>query len=460
LKDAAANGPHFAQMSPLSDIYDHTEWAISTGYDPDLILGTGNVYGTPSVRTDVAADLTDDGAPMLAKGPDGTVYLTWTKVVDPTSGRSGEVVLVSQFDGTSWSEPVEIPGRLGLSSEAQLTFDAAGTPVLVWSFADPDAIQGTEEDGVTEAAYAEFLRSSNVVYSTFDGTDWSMPQVIVDTEGPDRGWVSGRNPAGQLVLAWVAAGDAHDALHVATWNGATWVTSPVAVATGEILGKPNLGPIDDSLHVFWTQDIDPRENKQERDIFSAAFDGVLRTAPLAFRPSLFVEQLALAAGVALADLQPSESASCSSLLEPLSATSFFGRPPSECCKCDKIDTVYQGTDQNCGFTVEYDQENCKKIITYKPCAPPGDLNDILGPVGHGEENWIPADQQLDYMIRFENAPVFAQAPAQKVVVTQQRDGDRMRWPRGALITAADDAPVPRAAADFGPGGGGRGRRRQ
>jgi hypothetical protein len=50
-------------------------------------------------------------------------------------------------------------------------------------------------------------------------------------------------------------------------------------------------------------------------------------------------------------------------------------------------------------------------------------NDILGPVGYGEENWIPADRQLDYMIRFENDPVFAQAPAQKVVVTQQLDDD-------------------------------------
>jgi RHS repeat-associated protein len=53
---------------------------------------------------------------------------------------------------------------------------------------------------------------------------------------------------------------------------------------------------------------------------------------------------------------------------------------------------------------------------------PRDPNDILGPVGYGDENWIPAGDTYAYTIRFENAPD-ATAPAQQVVVTQQLDAD-------------------------------------
>jgi hypothetical protein len=98
--------------------------------------------------------------------------------------------------------------------------------------------------------------------------------------------------------------------------------------------------------------------------------------------------------------------------------------PEKCFKCQKWETEYRGTDQGCGFITTVDPINCKKVITYKPCVPPPvDPNDIVGPAGHGDERWIAAHRQLDYMIRFENDPVLAQAPAQKVVITQQLDAD-------------------------------------
>ncbi len=52
-----------------------------------------------------------------------------------------------------------------------------------------------------------------------------------------------------------------------------------------------------------------------------------------------------------------------------------------------------------------------------------DPNDILGPEGFGEENWIAASSPLSYTIRFENDPIFATAPAQVVRITQQLDLD-------------------------------------
>ncbi|TRU69655.1 MAG: hypothetical protein EWV55_20760, partial [Microcystis viridis Mv_BB_P_19951000_S69] len=52
-----------------------------------------------------------------------------------------------------------------------------------------------------------------------------------------------------------------------------------------------------------------------------------------------------------------------------------------------------------------------------------DPNDILGPDGFGEDRWLSTGTPLAYRIRFENDPVFAQAPAQVVRITQQLDSD-------------------------------------
>lgn len=52
-----------------------------------------------------------------------------------------------------------------------------------------------------------------------------------------------------------------------------------------------------------------------------------------------------------------------------------------------------------------------------------DPNDIIGPSGFGPENWITATQPLNYTIRFENDPIFATAPAQRIEITQTLDSD-------------------------------------
>ncbi|GAB4152235.1 MAG: hypothetical protein Fur0021_16770 [Candidatus Promineifilaceae bacterium] len=58
-----------------------------------------------------------------------------------------------------------------------------------------------------------------------------------------------------------------------------------------------------------------------------------------------------------------------------------------------------------------------------PVIVPRDPNDIIGPIGYGDANWISADSLLGYTIRFENDPELATAPAQMVYITQTLDLD-------------------------------------
>ena len=72
---------------------------------------------------------------------------------------------------------------------------------------------------------------------------------------------------------------------------------------------------------------------------------------------------------------------------------------------------------------EHSEEECPEDGEETRVVQSVDPNDILGPNGFGEQNFIAADQPLNYTIRFENDPVFATAPAQVVTITQTLDSD-------------------------------------
>ena len=62
-------------------------------------------------------------------------------------------------------------------------------------------------------------------------------------------------------------------------------------------------------------------------------------------------------------------------------------------------------------------------VVCKPVVGSCDPNEILGPEGFGDEKFVAKDESLPYTIFFENDPVFASAPAQRVVVRQQLDSN-------------------------------------
>lgn len=84
-------------------------------------------------------------------------------------------------------------------------------------------------------------------------------------------------------------------------------------------------------------------------------------------------------------------------------------PCSETCGCKEGDTGYPPFIPDCGP---------KHVV---PPATATDPNDLTGPAGFGPERWVTATQPLPYTIHFENDPLYANAPAQVVQITQQLD---------------------------------------
>jgi len=75
----------------------------------------------------------------------------------------------------------------------------------------------------------------------------------------------------------------------------------------------------------------------------------------------------------------------------------------------------------CGDRPPENTDCYKYIVTYSGDCGALDPNDILGPVGFGDENWMQPTRRFDYTVRFENDPEEATAPAALVIVTQTLD---------------------------------------
>ncbi|MBK8450256.1 MAG: SprB repeat-containing protein [Saprospiraceae bacterium] len=65
----------------------------------------------------------------------------------------------------------------------------------------------------------------------------------------------------------------------------------------------------------------------------------------------------------------------------------------------------------------------KGFVIFLPVICSRDPNDIIGPEGYSNSKMVPKFVQMPYMIRFENDPDFATAPAQVVKITGPLDSN-------------------------------------
>jgi hypothetical protein len=137
-----------------------------SGRAPEVIPEDGGIWTTRPENLDRKSlnprgDLWGDGAPHFAEAPDGSWLAVWS-----LADRDGRDVVVSRFDGESWSPPewvVSDNGRDDLDPRAG--FLSSGKPVIVWWD------RGTRRD-----------RTPRVVLSWRTDEGWSSPWTVSPDE--------------------------------------------------------------------------------------------------------------------------------------------------------------------------------------------------------------------------------------------------------------------------------------
>ena len=262
--------------------------SLSFAYDPTLAKGTTNTYYdgvNNSILADLGSDIYGDNTPTMVKGPDGTIYAAWEKQISPIVGSS---IMVSSFDGQDWSTAVEIPGSGGGSAAPDLMFDTNGNLMAIWSSLN----SGPVSPDITEEEYVDVLNSSNVYYSLFDGTSWSLVQTLYGADGADEDTALGRAADGSLLATWLHYETSEDVLLSSMWDGSGW-SAVTEIARGEFEGEATVGSQGGQTVVFWAEDLNADPQVTESAIMYSTFLGNW-TTPTAFEPELAASASAFA----------------------------------------------------------------------------------------------------------------------------------------------------------------------
>ncbi len=348
------------------------------------LVGTTNVYSGTPVLSNVQSNVVQDGKPALALVPGGATYLAWTLDSEAPTNWLGNRVLVGTFGTTNWGAPIEVPGTRGFNSDVQLAVDSLNRPMLAWAMASSAGLSLSNSVSDVENA----MGSNVVVYSIYNGSQWSSPVPVATLSGTESSVALGHGPGG-IVASWINDANNIKSLYAATWNGSAW-SSPLLVATGEISGPVAIGTVSGVATVFWTQDFDTDTNGvSDLSLVSSSFDtkGLAWTSPQVFSPVNGKAEVAKPSSVVANDLFA------------------LGTPPPECCPTNPPPPP--GPPNSSCVT------NCGGGASQS--VGPQDPNAKIGP-GFGTFGYVPPDTLLPYRIEFENS-TNATSPAQEVFVT-------------------------------------------
>lgn len=196
-------------------------WTVSV---PQRGVGASVSVSTPVAPLGGGVQLFNDKE-FIAVGPDGTVYVTWTKFFfSPVSGEAPIAFIKSIDGGDSWSDPVVI-SRTNSNQGSVPVVAPDGTITVAWGEFGSDAmkvvVRSSSDKGASWGEVVEVASTINL-----DGTHRtranSFPSIAVDP-------ASSPTP-GRLTTVWAGKstedGDSDAFLSQSLDAGKTW-TAPV-----------------------------------------------------------------------------------------------------------------------------------------------------------------------------------------------------------------------------------------
>jgi hypothetical protein len=231
---------------------DGGEWVEEIIVTVDPLEGTGAVYPGSTVLADVTGDLRNDGPASLVELGASTVLAAWTKDSTDPSTALGSSVVVAEFDGSSWSAPVEVADAADFNFSPQIAIDVAGDPILVWSQASGE---GVSIDDDAETIY-NASEATDIYYSRRVNDVWTTPTPLLELSGADKKVAMVANDTGLVLAAWVHTGEdgLDESIYSSFWDGATW-SEPV-ITPSLVTGKVAVEFVHGTGMVVWSADGD------------------------------------------------------------------------------------------------------------------------------------------------------------------------------------------------------------
>ncbi len=396
-EDAAMVSVHeLARLAPQGAMVMYSDQETDGVSDRELLVvtvepltGTGHIYGgNPVLSATIGSDLTHDGKAAVARSGSGEILAAWTKDSPDPNAATGSSVVVSSYNGDSWSTPLEIQSADYFNRHTALAFDSNDTPMLLWASAPATVTLSSPVTDVLEA-----IDNADIYFSRRVAGTWTSPTAVATLPGKDENVRVAADDSGNVVAAWInTVEDMTDTLYTAFWNGSAW-SSPITIPVTGTVESLDIAYAGSTPLLVWAQDTDnDPTTKNDLTLFHSTWDGS-GWSQSGRMPKLTSStqdaQLSAAGEVGVQWLPPFS-------------------PPQDCC--DEDDDDDKPKPPNPPEPPKQDEDE-KSSQVVRPVDP----NEKVGPLGVGEQRLVNATAPLQYTIYFENVAT-ATAPAQQVVV--------------------------------------------
>ena len=440
---AAQNNSRQTMLSVSRSTQDNVPVTETLLVQVEAQTGTGNIYtganlaGSPVLSATIAADLTNDGAPAVARSSNGEILVAWTKDSADQHSSVGSSVVVAQTNGLTFTLPVTVDGSSHFNKHADIAFTGAVTPMVVWAGADASSVSLSS----TYTDVINAINDSDIYYSRRISGTWSAPAKVASIGGSDENTHLASDGNGSAAVVWTHRhGENDDELYAALWNGGSWASAvPIDKQAGviESLDVIYTGVITKTPLLVWAQDTDGNaETLNDLAIFYSVYSATTWTAP-----TMLNQATTLQAGESSRQPQQDRLWNQAPLRSPCAARGVgFPNPPyppSSCCPKKEEETP------------PTPPEPPAPVPAPQPVAPPdengsnggsysvgghtsasrtsNDPNEKVGLAGWDGAGSVISNTRLIYTIFFENVlSGTLTVPAQEVFVSDQLS-DKLDW---------------------------------
>ncbi|MBN1486358.1 MAG: hypothetical protein JW981_01875 [Anaerolineae bacterium] len=404
-------------------------------------VGAGNVYthtglaGNPVLMDTITGDLTNDGNPAIASSPGGETLIVWTKDAADQNTSVGSSVVVANYDGLAWTQPLTLTGSDQFNRHPDVAFVDGEVALAVWAGSDAGAISLSST--ITEVLDA--IDAADIYHAIRITDTWSTPAPLNSHSGTDERPHLATDGKGNATVVWTHVNsESDDTLYTTSWDGSAWSTitaieKPAGIV--ESLDVAYNGTLTQTPLLVWAQDTDGNPATQnDLVIYYTIYSGTTWLTPE------MIPQATSLVGTPPAEAQRStyRYTNWNQAFGITPCAANFISPPEDCCPKedppqptpppppppppDNKPQPVQPNNDNEQDTTSYTINQGKSTSRTS-----NDPNEKVGPVGWDGQGSIITGTRMIYTVFFENiaqvvsetVSIIIPAPAQEVFITDQ-----------------------------------------
>ncbi|MHA2334750.1 MAG: CARDB domain-containing protein, partial [Candidatus Hodarchaeales archaeon] len=241
-----------------------------------------NIYTKISTEREILDSSNVHSIPSIAAWSDNYAMILWSEFTPGATTPAGYDIYYSIWNGASWSNKSVVQDSSYPDFYPNVVFTSGGDTIAVWTrFDDISIVNSTNPNSV--------VNKSQLYWSLFDGSSWSVPQPLTSNVVSKGGTILSRDITGSnVILTWYEDDDGNHStitdrsIQTMFYDDSTW-SSIMTVASGTSVAGKISAAYDGTIGIIaWATDSDGDVfTAADQEIYTTVYTGGTWQAPIA-----------------------------------------------------------------------------------------------------------------------------------------------------------------------------------